>query len=85
MLHERCSQPSDSFFASGDCMGYVVGIADALGAGNEINGFSACFPEEVTTGQIRDIAIAFLQEHPELRHYAASGLVASALEEAFPC
>jgi hypothetical protein len=32
-----------------------------------------------------EIVKRFLDQHPELRHYGASSLVAEALAEAFPC
>jgi hypothetical protein len=34
---------------------------------------------------VRDVAVSFLERHPELRHYSAAALVAWALAEAFPC
>jgi hypothetical protein len=48
-------------------------------------GFHACIRDGVTVTQIADVVKLWLQKHPENRDYAAAGLVAAALEEAFPC
>jgi hypothetical protein len=75
--------------------GYVIGIVDALLTGNEVNGYRACLslPKQTAAGQmqdgvrrrLRDVVRRFLAVHPESRPLAASGLVAQALAEAFPC
>jgi len=65
-------------------MAYIVGIADAL-EGNVIDGWRACIPQSVTQGQAKDVALKWLRAHPEKRHFAAAGLVAYALSDAFPC
>ena len=69
----------------GRCSGYVEGISDSFSGGGNISGWKACLSGNITSDQIRDIVVRFLVNHPEKRHYAASGLVAAALEEAFPC
>jgi hypothetical protein len=66
------------------CLGYIMGIVDALD-GNQIGGQKACFSASMTGGQIRDVVVKFLQSHPEIRHYQASGVVTEALAQAFPC
>jgi Rap1a immunity proteins len=67
------------------CLAYTVAIADALSAPNVINGYRACIPLSVTNGQVRDVVLLYMKQHPEKRHYGAAGLVAGALAEAFPC
>ena len=62
------------------CNGYISAVADAVDADR-----SACLPDEVTRGQLRDIAIGWLRAHPETRHYAAAKVVATAFAEEFPC
>ena len=72
----------------GDCMGFTSGVSDAMAdamASNTLNGWTACVPNQVTRGQVKDIAVQFLVKHPESRHFSASSLVANALHEAFPC
>jgi hypothetical protein len=71
------------------CDSYIMGIADAMTdaqeSGQSVAGWRACLPEGVTQDQTRDIAVLFLEAHPELRPYSAASLVAEALAEAFPC
>ena len=83
-LWSLCSGKSD--YASGVCIGFVAGVADTLAVGTGILGLGrACFPEQVTEGQARDVVKRYLEQHPERRHYTAANLVAEALVEAFPC
>jgi len=86
-LLQTC-QASD-FSSKGVCLGYVVGVADAMeGAqfeGGTVLGSRACFPAYMTALQAKDVAVMFLTSHPEWRHFGASGLVAGALASAFPC
>lgn len=65
------------------CMAYITGVFDAL-EDNSIGGFRSC-PPGVSVRQIRDVAVQWLERHPQHRHLAAAGLVAAALAEAFPC
>lgn len=84
MLLQYCREPRGTF-GFGACSGYVTAIADAL-ARDPVGGYRACMPpDSVTAGQVRDIAVQWLQRNPQLRHYSAEGLVAKALSEAFPC
>jgi hypothetical protein len=90
-LFEEC-QPSASYYKQGVCLGFVAGVADAMDAAQSswrhetVTGWRACLPaNQVTEGQVQDVAVNFLTRHPELRHYGAVGLVAAALAEAFPC
>jgi hypothetical protein len=70
---------------SGLCMGFVMGIADAMSTGNAILGTMMCLPEHVTGEQAQDVVKQFLEQHPERRHYTATTIAADALKEAFPC
>ena len=87
-LFQDCKASSNSF-TQGVCIGFAIGVADAMEAARPVNGmvagFRACFPAQVTAGQVTDVAVSFLTRHPEWRHLAASSLVAGALAEAFPC
>ena len=68
------------------CLGYIVGVADAMLAnGGTFLGWRVCFPASVVQGELQDVVIKYLQTWPERRDYGASGLVAHALSEAFPC
>lgn len=81
-LFSRCNDDDITAIA---CLGYVQAVFDTLSGGDVILGWKACPPENVTGKQIKDIVVRFLVNHPEKRHYAATGLAAHALSEAFPC
>lgn len=83
-LLEGCDVPKQSY-PLGICTGYSVAVMDAMLAGQAVNGYTACAPVGVTASQVRDVVIGYLKAHPEVRHYAAVGLVAEAIAEAFPC
>jgi hypothetical protein len=83
--------------SDGICIGYIMGVADSI-SGREIytakvegapGGIAvqsrACFRESVTVGQIRDVVIKWMQNHPQLRDVSADTLVGLALSQAFPC
>jgi hypothetical protein len=77
-LYMRCKE------ANGEKWGYCTGFAD--GVAHFLNAeHSICLPDTTTSKQIRDVAVKFLQEHPELRSDNGYGLVGRALTEAFPC
>jgi hypothetical protein len=44
-----------------------------------------CMDVGVTSGQLRDVVIRYLEQHPEIRHHAGEELVETALFEAFHC
>jgi Rap1a immunity proteins len=72
------------------CVGFVAGVADTMVAaqeppGGSVLGLRTCIPASVTLGQAKDVAVRYIQEHPESRHYSAAKLVAEALDGAFPC
>jgi hypothetical protein len=74
------------------CSGYVAGVADAmlqndLMAKNSegVGGWHACFRTHPTVGQLANVVKQWLQSHPEKRDNGAAGLVAEALQQAFPC
>jgi hypothetical protein len=82
-LLAECTQASSEWQSY--CIGYVSGIADVMGMALPVEGFLACIPMPVSTSQARDVAVNYLQKHPEGRNFAAAYLVAAALAEAFPC
>lgn len=92
-LLAECKEASGVDF--GECLGYVLGAADAM-EGPTIyttkirNGAiaqrpRACFRDEVTAGQLRDIVVKWLEDHPQIRDMSASACVEAALSAAFPC
>ena len=64
------------------CVGYVIGVADMVEEGP--SGL-ICVATGVSNGQLSDIVVKFLRDHPERRHYSANSLVGVALMETYPC
>ena len=44
-----------------------------------------CIPNNVTQGQVLDVIVKFLEDHPQNRHQNATVLISVALRDAFPC
>jgi hypothetical protein len=67
------------------CIAYVVGVVD--GQLSAIVGTSRtlpyCTPVNSTSGQVKDVVVKFLNDHPEERHLLGSVLVAEALSQAW--
>ena len=87
-LFEECQnlvsdRPDKSFFLSGTCGGYIVGVQDALEGSGRF-----CVPQGpggVNNKQMVDLVMIYLRDHPEIRHLPAAGLVTAALKRKFPC
>lgn len=69
----------------GECLGYIEAVADIMSTGNPVNGFRACLPTKTTGDQLRNVVSVSLNIHPRRQHLGAPGLVAQALQKAFPC
>ncbi len=70
---------SENYWAQGYGTGYVIGAYDTG------KGTLHCAPKGVTVGQIADIARAYLEANPTMRHYSGDSLVQIALSNAWPC
>jgi hypothetical protein len=67
------------------CAGYVAAIYSVM-TSDSVRGRRHCGPAEgVSVGQIQDVAVRYLERHPNLRHHGATGIVAQAMSEDFPC
>jgi hypothetical protein len=78
MLFEACA--SNQSASRITCLGYVLGVADTLGAtGN------ACIPPGITEDQTKDLVIKYLRDHPESRHLGAASQIGISLMATFPC
>jgi hypothetical protein len=84
-LYEACT--STNAIDGAACVAYVAGVTDTLWqVQSELHAALLCnMTHQITTQQLADIVAKYLGAHPELRHFAASGLVGIALTEAFPC
>lgn len=75
-LLQNCDRSSD--FDQGICAGYVIGAVDGLSAK------VGKIPDGVTIGQMKDVIIKYLVDHPESRNSPAASLVYLAVLEAWP-
>ena len=83
-LYQICQ--NKEAFPDGFCLGYVVGIADALtGPSKGYRGRTFCIPVGSIQNQIEFAVKKWLESNPDKRHLNAPDLVAWALSEAFPC
>lgn len=85
-LYADCSKPQGSF-SQGFCSGYISGVVDAIeyyqvGKGAEK---SVCLPKEASIGQVKEIVVRYLTQHPDQRNNTASSLVWDAVRNAYPC
>jgi Rap1a immunity proteins len=71
-----------SGYNQGFCLGYLMGVVDSL-----VNGAAPvmCTNDFVTLGQMRDIVLKFLSDHPESRHCGAIDITYVSLRNLFPC
>ncbi len=81
-LKESCH--SEGQYGRGACLGFTSAVAGIVDT-ETIYGWRACIPDGVTRGQLRDIMVKFLDDHPEKLHHSAASLAARAYEEVFPC
>jgi hypothetical protein len=58
--------------SSGLCLGYILGVADTLAEWKRSEGGNVCLNPKVAGGEITDVVVRYLQEHPEYRHAGAS-------------
>lgn len=69
-----------SYYSRGQCLGYIVGVADGLQLSREV-----CPQNGVTLSQVRDMVVKGLESNPASRHQSASVLIWHYLSTSFPC
>lgn len=67
----------------GVCIGYLMGIADALSTPDGLFGVKACMTDGVTSPDLREAALSELQKYPA--KFAAAPIVARAYVMRYPC
>ncbi|MFK4794650.1 Rap1a/Tai family immunity protein [Sphingobium sp. ZW T5_29] len=67
------------------CMAYVSGAFDAILLARQVNGKPDCTPDGLTVGQMRDVALKYMRDHPENRNLSAAGIVLLSIMDAWPC
>ncbi|WP_419865946.1 Rap1a/Tai family immunity protein [Aurantiacibacter rhizosphaerae] len=63
------------------CAAYVLGYYQ----GTQTREKTVCLPEGVDAGQLYEIALAYMREHPEKGHIVGMALMDEAWVAAFPC
>jgi hypothetical protein len=87
-LYEMCTEKESGPTHYQDhawCVGYVLGTYDTMKASGLAANLAICVPDEVNAGQLHDVIVKALEEHPEIRHYSGSMLVGAALRASFKC
>jgi len=93
-----CENPTTDM-SKGLCLGWFAGLYNGLQLGtwafvgpeeapdgyNPLEPYGVCIGEGVQNGQVMDIFVKYLKDHPEQRHYTSSSLFVTSLSEAFPC
>ena len=79
--------PSDpSYFQLNSfCGAYILGITYSFISSEPLNGYNWSVPTDVELRQLTKIVSTYFNLHSDYLDYNASGLVADALSEAFPC
>ena len=98
-LHEDCNAANGEAYQS-VCVGYIEGVMDASVVGDKsigdkrradgafehaLSGYRWCVPQDANASQMVAAVQKWLKANPETWHLGASGLVANALADAFPC
>lgn len=68
-----------------ECAGYIVGVADTFDCKNKTLGFTWNSSQYSNQHKLIADVVDWLHLHPNVLHYQASGLVASALSDGYPC
>jgi hypothetical protein len=76
-LYQKCTAEA---VGKSYCVGYVTGIADVMQISK-----SLCVPDGVTVGQMVDVIVKYLRDHPEKRHYSVAAATFNTLSQTFPC
>ena len=83
-LLQMCQSASD--FDKATCVGYVTGFADSASKVSATDNTCVFQTEKgVTQKQVVDIAVKYLVDHPEERHWLAATPLMAAMKQAFPC
>jgi len=68
-----------------ECAGYIVGVADTFDCTNKALGFTWDSTKYNNQRKLVEGVLEWMHLHPNVLHYQASGLVASALSGSYPC
>ena len=69
------------------CLGYLQAVVDTDATFTEWGEFTrqACIPQGVTSSQLRQVFLNWLNERPDYMRFSAASLALTAFSEAWPC
>ena len=70
---------------AGVCNGYILGVAEAMLAGQTVYGTRSCNHDGIKAQQLVDLVRMDLSENPDLQKQKAGPMVAGILAKEFPC
>ena len=79
IMADCMAKPEESCMEAEICAGYIEGVADLL------SDRSVCIPPEVSVKQLVKIVQKYGAKNQDTLHGPASRVVASALQEVYPC
>jgi hypothetical protein len=81
---EKAEEPNgNAGYQAFACVAYISGVIDGYQEAEPK--YPLCYPAQVTVGQMADVVMKFLRDHPEELHKPAGFLVLRAIGVAFPC
>ncbi len=88
-LYEACAT-LDNPYSDGFCVGYILGIAEAIRMGFELPVSSditirACVSSPLTIGEVTDVVRDWMENNPNYRDTLGLHNVMTALWDEFPC
>lgn len=87
-LLELCA--SDSGQSQSICLGYIQGVVDGAGitpVEKTCRRTSSywCIPDGVAWGQMTEVVVKYMKDHPENRHWPSTAIITNAVIESWPC
>jgi hypothetical protein len=70
-----------------ECSLLIIGSLDGINLtqGNHPDEREICLPPAITIGQVRQVVVKHMTDHPERLHLPAAALVFESMSTAFPC
>ena len=91
-LFEQCTRGRGSatyWYDDAACTAYIQGFVEGATSFQELwpkeRPRAICLPANITAGQMRDVVVKYLYNHPERRHLPAMMSILTATAAAFPC
>ncbi|HYB10827.1 MAG TPA: Rap1a/Tai family immunity protein [Alphaproteobacteria bacterium] len=86
-LLSLCEDKTPHGYNPGICIGYISGASDQLDGlkGSALPDLNYCLPSTASTGELREVVVNFLKQHPERLDQQASFLIFDALTRAYAC